>query len=635
MSSKKDTAEAKKKRLPLTHSPVLKLFAMLVLVVVTFVAVFSIGVVVAAYRSDFYTMNADLLRREQFEDICYAKCYDLIGYFELGEERLAAALERSNIEYVKIENTEGVALEYKTGTKYRTPYVFTVVTSPAVLDESGNIITEAETTILSIGVARKMQAFDEFMLYDVLIWAIYLLMDWIPLIIIGILIVAVVCFAFLMAAAGKRRKREGVRAGVLTKIPFDLVTAGVLLAISFGLYLLTEMIGSVITLGELLAALPVMALIFIVSILWCMSLALRIKLGTVFTNTLVYKLVWLIGKGIQSVPLVPKTVVILLVISAVEAFFIFANNGSAERLAFWWVIEKLLIIGACIYIALSLRKVKLAAKEIASGKLAHKVKISRLLPDIREHAETLSGIGEGMNLALEERIRSERMKTELITNVSHDIRTPLTSIINYSDLICREEKGSEKIHEYAEVLHRQSIRMKRLIDDLIEAAKASSGNVELDMIECDAGVFIAQSLAEFEDRLRSAELEVVLTRPEGEAKILADGRSLYRVFDNLLGNICKYSQKATRVYISLEKRDGRIIYTFKNISKDPLNISPEELGERFVRGDSSRNTEGNGLGLSISKSLVELQGGEMVISVDGDLFKVTLSFDDKEKTTAL
>ena len=218
------------------------------------------------------------------------------------------------------------------------------------------------------------------------------------------------------------------------------------------------------------------------------------------------------------------------------------------------------------------------------------------------------------------------MKTELITNVSHDIKTPLTSIINYASLISAEPSENEKITEYAKVLVRQSDRLKRLIEDLVEASKASTGNLEVHLAPCDASVFIEQASGEYEEKLEKAGLTLVTSKPEQEVRIMADGRRMWRVFDNLMNNICKYAQSGTRVYLMLELIDGQAVVSFKNISKDPLNISAEELMERFVRGDASRNTEGNGLGLSIARSMTELQGGRMTLSVDGDLFKAMLSF---------
>jgi signal transduction histidine kinase len=225
-------------------------------------------------------------------------------------------------------------------------------------------------------------------------------------------------------------------------------------------------------------------------------------------------------------------------------------------------------------------------------------------------------------------MRSERLKTELITNVSHDIKTALTSIINYVDLLSKEmgkdEPDDEKTKEYLEVLGRQSNRLKKLIQDLIDASKATTGNIEMDIDKVNVSMLINQALGEFEDKLNNASLTVVKHGLDESAFAQADGRYLWRVFDNLLINICKYSQEKTRVYLDVEAADDVVNISFKNISKEELNVSPEELMERFTRGDSSRNTEGSGLGLSIASSLVNMMGGSMKIDIDGDLFKVNV-----------
>ena len=219
------------------------------------------------------------------------------------------------------------------------------------------------------------------------------------------------------------------------------------------------------------------------------------------------------------------------------------------------------------------------------------------------------------------------MKTELITNVSHDIKTPLTSIINYSDLIAKETTENEKISEYSLVLLRQSERLKRLIDDLVEASKASTGNIEIIAEPFDLGVLFSQTTGEYEEKLTKNELTLITKQPEEPVHIMADGRRMWRIFDNLMNNICKYAQSGTRVYLTLEKVGNEAVISFKNTSRDALDVPADELLERFTRGDASRNTEGNGLGLSIAKSLAELQKGSLELSVDGDLFKVTVTFD--------
>jgi signal transduction histidine kinase len=233
-------------------------------------------------------------------------------------------------------------------------------------------------------------------------------------------------------------------------------------------------------------------------------------------------------------------------------------------------------------------------------------------------------------------MKSERFKTELITNVSHDIKTPLTSIINYVDLLKKEPIENKNAEEYITILDRQSSRLKKLIEDLIEASKASTGNLPVHLELCDATVMLTQVVGEFEERAQANNLELVVNSPEPPVNIMADGRHLWRIIDNLMSNICKYALPGTRVYIDLARtampENGKnvISMTFRNISKDKLNITSEELMARFVRGDESRNTEGNGLGLSIAKSLSELMDADLKVEIDGDLYKAILSFEEIE-----
>ena len=235
-------------------------------------------------------------------------------------------------------------------------------------------------------------------------------------------------------------------------------------------------------------------------------------------------------------------------------------------------------------------------------------------------------ISRGLKAAVTEQVKAERLKTDLITNVSHDLKTPLTSIISYVDLLKRENIENPRVQEYITVLEQKSSRLKNLTEDLVEASKASSGNITLDLIPIHYTEILQQSLGEFEDKLAARSLQVLTTLPQEDVLILADGRQLFRVLENLLNNCCKYALLGSRVYIELQKDEEIATFTMKKISEAPLNVSPEELTERFVRGDVSRSTEGSGLGLSIAKSLTKLMNGKMKIEIDGDLYKVSLSF---------
>ena len=235
-----------------------------------------------------------------------------------------------------------------------------------------------------------------------------------------------------------------------------------------------------------------------------------------------------------------------------------------------------------------------------------------------------------MSAAVEERTRSEHFKTELITNVSHDLKTPLTSIVNYTALLKAEQEKEQpdetKMREYTEILERQSAKLRKLTEDLVEASKASTGNLKCEPVLLDVGELITQAAGEYAERFDAKKLEMIIREPEGAVNIMADSRHMWRIFDNLLGNIAKYALEGTRVYISLYAQEGRATAIFRNTSKYELKLDPAELSERFVRGDASRHTDGSGLGLSIAKSLAELQGGTLDVVTDGDLFKVILTF---------
>lgn len=444
------------------------------------------------------------------------------------------------------------------------------------------------------------------------------------------LLLCVILFVAMMCAAGHRPGTEEIFPGTFAAIPFDVILIGAA-AISVCFFVL-----SFYGMGDpfSLILLGISAVVTLEMFLGlCMNFAARVKLGTLGKTLLITRifralgrLFRALGRLITALPLVWKTVFLLGGLTAAEFLIIVLSNGETDNLLLWWLFEKLVVAPLVLWAAVSMKRLQRLGRRLADGDLTVPAVEGAMLPDFRRHAENLVSIRAGLERSVERQMRSERMKTELITNVSHDIKTPLTSIINYSDLISREECENERIREYSEVLLRQSTKLKRLIEDLVEASKAATGNLDCKLSLCEASVFLSQAGGEFDDRLAAAGLEPVTTLPGKEVFIMADSRRMWRIFDNLMNNICKYSQPGTRVYLGLQEIGNRAVFNFRNTSRDALNISPEELMERFVRGDASRSGDGNGLGLSIAKSLTELQGGTMQISIDGDLFKVLLSF---------
>lgn len=455
------------------------------------------------------------------------------------------------------------------------------------------------------------------------------------------------CFVFLLCAAGHRNGREGIVPIATTGLHFDLFTAFILLVLMAAENILSELTHR--TMSIELSNILMYVVAGILSFVWLYDLAIRLKQGRCFKNTICYLILRIIIKAIDStgtvflgccrgIPLVMKTLTVYFVVCFPE-WMLISLHGNDEVKTLWYL-WKLLLLFVVLYGALMCKALLKASRELANGNEAYTVDTGGMFGEFKEHGENLNSLGKGITRAVTERMKSEHLKTELITNVSHDIKTPLTSIINYADLLghlpeVAESEGQdeecvrmerEKFREYTEVLLRQSRRLKKLLEDLVEASKATTGNLEVTLAPCEAGVLLTQAVGEYQQKMAERGLELRASQPEEPVEILADGRHLWRVFDNLLNNICKYAQENSRVYLSLEQREDKVNIIFRNMSKYALNISPEELEERFVRGDRSRHMEGNGLGLSIAKSLVELQNGVMEIVIDGDLFKVTLTF---------
>ena len=432
-----------------------------------------------------------------------------------------------------------------------------------------------------------------------------------------------------MCGVGHKNGHDGVYICRFNRIPLDLYVALNIAAVYYAVIVFNEIVHSDVSAIICLCVLvPIFASMLLGLIL---TFSARLKKDGWYKNTVMYfciskafSAIKKLGKGLFAllgkVPLFYKSLIVLVVVSFAELLFLIM--GMEDYLPFW-VIEKLVVTAAMIYLAICLSNLQNTAKRLSEGQTDTRVDTKYMLWDIKKHGEYLNDVGSGLAVAVEKSVKSERMKTELITNVSHDIKTPLTSIINYVDLLKRDGVNSDNAKEYLDVLERQSHRLKKLTEDLVEASKASTGNISIDIEETDINVLLEQTVGEFEDTLKEKELELICDIEEG-LTANADGRRMWRVFDNLMSNICKYAQPKTRVYISSKKQNGRVVTVFKNISKTQLNIDPDELTERFVRGDVSRNTDGSGLGLSIARSLTELQGGKFEISIDGDLFKVTV-----------
>lgn len=439
-------------------------------------------------------------------------------------------------------------------------------------------------------------------------------------------VLIVLCVLLIGIYTGRKKGEKEIYLNWFDKIPLEV--AGTFLLIFF--FIAIFWFFSLFEINNIIAIIIIISILgvsYIIGIIGYETLVKRIKSHTLWKNTLLYRLIRVTIHGTKKVfnnfGLATKIVLAILA-------FVF----MVILLIQWDLIGILLLVAMCVLIfkytftrLTKLIKIKETVKQLYEGNTQIRLQEEEYEGILKELCIYINDIAGGFTNAIEKSLKSERMKTELITNVSHDIKTPLTSIINYVDLLKKEEMPNEKAKEYLEILDKKSQRLKRLTEDLVEASKASSGNIKLTMERLDVKELVKQISGEFEDKLKEKKLELIVSMPEEETIIIADSRYLYRVMENMYSNIVKYALPDSRVYVDIMRKEKTIEIQLKNISKNKLNISADELMERFVRGESSRNTEGSGLGLSIAQSLTELQKGKFNIYLDGDLFKVTISFE--------
>ena len=529
-----------------------------------------------------------------------------------------------------------------------------VVSYPSVLVQEGETVNRTATVTLwedghekeytlhyynspEYTVDVYMQRFDQDQIWTMLDWLYawrYQMIFWAAV----CMLVFAACVVYLCCVAGKAPGRAEVRPGGLNRLPLDLYGCVVgLLGIAgcaLGLQLAQWTFSEGINYGGLILGLLLAVLLSLLALAFVFALAAQVKTkrGYWWRNTLMGRVLRLLGRRIgQMLELLPViwqwllTAVVMAL--AVAASFLMAQS---HRSAIWDVVflcALLACAGIVCYGGYAFGILLWGIHKMNRGSLDHKIPTKHLLGSFREFAVALNTLSDSAMVAAQNQLKSERMKTELITNVSHDIKTPLTSIINYVDLLQKPHTQQEEA-AYLEVLSRQSLRLKKLIDDLMEMSKASTGNLTVDITAIDAVEAVNQALGEFSGKLEKARLVPVFSVPDEQILMQADGRLVWRVLSNVLGNAVKYAMPGTRVYIDTARVDGQVLISIKNISAEPLNVSSEELMERFVRGDASRNTEGSGLGLNIAKSLMEVQEGQLSLLVDGDLFKVTLLFPE-------
>ena len=513
-----------------------------------------------------------------------------------------------------------------TGEVYLENFALTYTDKPLYTAQSTRLYTLSDGSIYALTYTADLLQVETAPTYS------YLLLSWLTehtglTIFLTALfaLLALFFFCFLMASAGHWAGHEGIHLTWLDKIPADVWLLVLLCVFYIGWDTFYYEWGRVFFCA---------ALVPLVLLLFLCAFAAQCKAGTVLRGALIGRIarfLWRIVRSLflglwriaRNLPLLWKTALVMAGVFFLEMLFVLAGYGSVDGI---FVIMKAVELLAALYIALNLRTLQKGGEKLARGDFSSPIDTKYLIGDFKRYGQELNDVQSGLEQAVQEQMKAEHLKTELITNVSHDIKTPLTSIVNYVDLLKKENMPSPAAREYIAVLDRQSHRLKKLTEDLVEASKASSGALNVELQPTDVNVLLSQIEGEYQERLAACHLTLVTQPPAPGTMIQADSRLLSRVMDNLVSNVCKYAMENTRVYVTAAVRDGQAVISFKNVSRDELNISPDELMERFVRGDASRHSEGSGLGLSIARSLVQLQGGTFALSIDADLFRADIVF---------
>ena len=633
----------------------LKILAVSLSFVVFFTMIISIVGSAIMLFSDFYTRDFSTLEESVMKELARSEYNKLVSLYDSGDSAVASYYEDKNILYYIEDTHSGEIVSNFKNQDYITSFSNSEFIRKYVGGESSDLVYDRDEVKydyetdqyyfysenqplyetnhkveFTIFIPRNMQFTDRFFITDKIISFGYHNRYTFIIFAVISLVLSIVIYSYLFISVGHLNNQADIKVAPFNNIPIDVLSVIVL----FVYYCAMLFFSEYYTLVEIIVfCFIVPAILYFVTLWYLMSFVVQSKAKTLFKHTFIYWLIKKISKLGNVIKHIYKnlktTYKVLFVIGIFWSFIlifmgvnVYDNKNLILGFIFISAVETLIII----FCAIAFQRVKQGGEKIVSGDLENKIDTTYMFGDIKDFADSLNNINLGLQSAIDDKMKSERFKTELITNVSHDIKTPLTSIVNYVDLIKKEECENEKIKEYIDVLDRQSIRLKKLIEDLVEASKASTGNLSVELDKCNLSLLMNQAIGEFYEKLELNNLQVIQSQENQDVYIMADGRRLWRVIDNLLNNICKYAMSGTRVYIDLKRKNGKAIVTFRNISNTPISLSSEELTERFVRGDRSRNTEGSGLGLSIAKSLTELQGGSFAVSADGDLFKVVLSF---------
>lgn len=603
----------------------------------------SIWIALFIYGNGYYDTNKNVLVEMEFHHYFINDCYNIIYSLYNNSDNIGNYLnENTNLRY-RITNGNGNIIDTNieknsddNDWKYRSSFLITKKNGECIIDLIPDEIYDHNSNdycIVEAYFEKDLPINDRYSFTYSIISFCYSIRYSVCIFALLFLILFVILFVILMCVSGRRNESHIVFPGIFNSVPLDLIILFSVSVLLFLIYIVENMYFDE-------AVFIYLGIGFLTAILFVgisMSISARIKQGSIFNNTIIYKLIRIILKIISvlfkgfkmlvsEIPHSLKLLGILTVVSILELLVLAALFYGDNFLYFCWFVEKVLTLIILLYFVGVSKRIYQGGKIISSGNFEHRIQTSYMFGDFKQHAQSLNNIAEISNVAVEKRMKSERMKTELIANVSHDIKTPLTSIINYSTLIASDDSISNGCKEYAEILMKKSKDLKRLLEDLIEISKTTSGNVELNTTNCDGNVLVEQIFGEYKEKCKNAGLELVITKNQQNEKIKVDSKKIWRVFENVMSNACQYSLIGTRLYVDYIIEQERALFIFKNTSKTALNISPEEIMERFVRGDSSRSSEGSGLGLSIAKNLTELQGGTFELIIDGDLFKVIISF---------
>lgn len=641
-----------------TANIAIKITAVIMSFLIFAIACMSTVACVFMFFNDFYTRDFSQLEKQTMNKMAQSELYGLANKYDYecyNQNLLKSYYSDKNVYYKIYNNYDGTEISNYDGQDCIVSYTETI-SMLRYIDESGNIYSidhvyfdndkdaylhcDSEKVLTKINqeveytvyIPKEMQFTDRFFLTDKLITFGFNNRYVLIFSALISIVLCVVIYSYLFVVIGHSNSSDStVKVSAFNNIPIDIFSCIVFASFIFGV-LLIDYFKSFVT--QIAFSTFVITAFYFVSLWYLLSGVVQIKAKTILKHTAIYwilkkikKIGGLIKHIYKNFSTIYKVILVMAAYWVAQLIFMGINAYENDNLIIGWLFLNGIVSVVLLLCAIAFQRVKQGGEKIVNGDLENKIDTAYMFGDIKDFAESLNNINQGLQSAIDDKVKSERFKTELITNVSHDIKTPLTSIVNYVDLIQKEECDNEKINEYIEVLDRQSKRLKKLIEDLVEASKATTGNITVELTKCNLSVLINQALGEFSQKLDDKNLQVVQNIQNDEIYILADGRRLWRVIDNLLNNICKYALSGTRVYIDLIENNGKAEMTFKNISEEPINVSANDLTERFVRGDRSRNTEGSGLGLSIAKSLTELQNGSFEITTDADLFKVKIIFD--------